>query len=385
MANESGLARLIPGRPTTIPARWLAALAGLALVIGVGWVSFPLIGSGVARLLLLDVALTTWMLGPGPGFLVLVLGGLTLPFLFVPPLFSFAIESAQEAANVATYGLVGLVLILLITRLQAARREVEANEQRREALLRVARSLAAHAEDRLTLLRALVEETSKLYPDTVVTVYRWDAAREVLVPVAACGFLQDFETTPLRLGEGVNGRAAAARATCVIDDYQHAIGATTPFGQSAVRSGIGVPLQYEGRLLGTLAVGTLSPGTRLAPVDAQVLELLASTAAAIFIGLERAQLEGVLLAARTAQHELNNQLAQVVGYADLLVLDPAVTEELAVLGREILAAAQEASGTVERLRRVTQVETIERGGPGPVLDLGRSTEKPRTKRTASAK
>jgi signal transduction histidine kinase len=86
------------------------------------------------------------------------------------------------------------------------------------------------------------------------------------------------------------------------------------------------------------------------------------------------RLESALLAARTAQHALNHQLGAVVGYANLLTEDPRLPEELRVLGREILAGAQDAARTVQQLAQITRLEQIEQGGPGPVLDLARSTE-----------
>jgi K+-sensing histidine kinase KdpD len=288
-------------------------------------------------------------------------------------LFSFAVASTAEAVNVATYAVVGLALAVLIGRLRSARRDLEANHHRQETMLRVARRLAVQAGDRLTLLQALAEEAAELYAQTAVTVYHWDPARELLVPVAASRLTSEFEMTSLRLGDGTNGRAAAERTTCVIETNQQVIGPTTALGKSGVYAGIAVPLQYEGRLLGTLAVEALAPTVRLTAADVNMLELLAGTAAAMFIGLERAQLEGVLLTARTVQHELNNQLAQVVGYADLLVSDPRLSGELEQLGQVVLDGAQRATATVERLQYVTRVETVERGGPGPILDLGLST------------
>jgi PAS domain-containing protein len=88
---------------------------------------------------------------------------------------------------------------------------------------------------------------------------------------------------------------------------------------------------------------------------------------------ERARLEGALLAARTAQHELNNALAALTGYGDMLAADPDLPASSRALVREMLAAAQGAALTVDRLRRVARLEQVDVGGPGPVLDLQRST------------
>jgi GAF domain-containing protein len=178
-----------------------------------------------------------------------------------------------------------------------------------------------------------------------------------------------FEASRLHPGEGLNGRVAAARTTCVLADCQREIGRTAPLGQSGARAGVGVPLLVEGRLLGTLAIGALSPTRRFAAEDVASLELLASTAAAILLSLERAQLEGVLLAARTAQHALNNQLGRVVGYAELLEAEPGLPRDVRPLVQEILAGAEQAAATVQQLSQLTRVEPVDQGGPGPVLSL----------------
>jgi signal transduction histidine kinase len=144
--------------------------------------------------------------------------------------------------------------------------------------------------------------------------------------------------------------------------------------EAGLRALVAAPLLQEARLLGVVAVASTSPGKRFQPEDASLLELLAGVASAVLDGMERLRLEGALLAARTAQHALNNQLGAVVGYADLLADDPRLPEDLHSLAREILAGAQEAARTVQQLGQITRLEEIDQGGPGPVLDLARSTE-----------
>jgi signal transduction histidine kinase len=144
-----------------------------------------------------------------------------------------------------------------------------------------------------------------------------------------------------------------------------------------------VPLLVEGRLLGTLAIGVLSPTARFAAEDVVTVELLASTAAAIFLSLERAQLEGVLLAARTAHHALNNQLGIVVGYAELAAADPRLPTAVRPLVQEVLAGAEQAAATVQQLSQLTRVQAVDHGGPGPVLTLPTS-QRPARDRPCSA-
>ena len=93
------------------------------------------------------------------------------------------------------------------------------------------------------------------------------------------------------------------------------------------------------------------------------------------LGIERARLEGALLTARTAQHELYNQLAMTVGYAEMLADDARLPEPARELAREALAGAERAVASLQRLGQITRLEEIDQGGPGTVLDLRRSTHR----------
>jgi hypothetical protein len=96
---------------------------------------------------------------------------------------------------------------------------------------------------------------------------------------------------------------------------------------------------------------------------------------------ERLRLDGALLLARTAAHELNNALSLPVGYADLLTQHPVVARDPALLAQveQIRDGAQLAAQTLERLQNV--VRLAEKPSPAgndlSVLDLDRSTIAPR--------
>ena len=86
-----------------------------------------------------------------------------------------------------------------------------------------------------------------------------------------------------------------------------------------------------------------------------------------------ARLEGALLAARTAEHALNNQLALTVGYADMLATDPRLPPDLFELVQEALHGAQAAVATLAQLQEITRLEEVDQAGPGPILDLAGSS------------
>jgi signal transduction histidine kinase len=226
----------------------------------------------------------------------------------------------------------------LQARLVAAER-VTTLHRRREALLRQARRVAAE-DDPKRLLRDLLDEAIRLVGGTTGFVARWDDAQGRLVPV----WPEDA-------------------------DVDHKLGSAQT---------ISVPLRHEGRLIGTLNVGTRNPDRQFTREDAELLEVLASTSAAALVALERARLEGVLLAARTAQHELNNQLALAKGYAELLVGSPELPPELAEMAEEVMRAADDAARIIRQLRSVSHIHETRWPAPADTtIDLTVSAAKSR--------
>jgi signal transduction histidine kinase len=116
-----------------------------------------------------------------------------------------------------------------------------------------------------------------------------------------------------------------------------------------------VPLLHDRRLLGTLVVGKDLPEPAFSEQDIELVEMLAATAAEALVALEQARLDGVLLAARTAQHELNNQLAVARGYAEMLAGAPDLPVRLVEFAEEVKHAADGAAQTVRQLRSVSHI------------------------------
>ncbi|MDP9375123.1 MAG: PAS domain S-box protein [Chloroflexota bacterium] len=89
----------------------------------------------------------------------------------------------------------------------------------------------------------------------------------------------------------------------------------------------------------------------------------------------RDRLAGALLAMRTAEHELFNQLAAVSGAVELLSRDPGLPPHLgkrALLARDRI---QVAAATLRQLQSLTRLEETDWGRRlDPTIDLRRSTE-----------
>src|SRR6266571_6236490 len=255
-------------------------------------------------------------------------------------------------------------------RLIAAER-VTIVHRRREALLRLARRFAAEAEPE-RLLENLLSEAIDLVDGSAGIVTRWDDENQVLSAVGASTPV--LEGQQLRLGEGSSGFAAQQRAPVLLRRGED----RTPDAvlvEADLESAIAVPLLNEGRLVGTLAIGSSIADKLFNQDDTELLEMLASMAAAALVALEHARLDGVLLAARTAQHELNNQLAVARGYAEMLVGSPDLPPHLLEMAEEVMNAADDAATIVRQLRTISHIHETDWSEPGEsTINLVRSQQ-----------
>jgi signal transduction histidine kinase len=226
--------------------------------------------------------------------------------------------------------------------------------RRREALLRLARHVATVREPP-ALFATLLDETMQLNAAQAGFVSQVADENETVVAQDVRG-VSEAEAGPLFSSMREVAAAAAAQRSPVVE------GAC-----------VAVALTYEGQLLGTLALGTRDSRRVFTREETENLETMTTFAAAALAGLERARLEGVLLAARTAQHELNNRLGVVLGYAEMLAEYPGLPESMNELVTEIVNGAKDMAETVDQMRRVTRIREAPRPSlTGPTLNLHES-------------
>ena len=226
--------------------------------------------------------------------------------------------------------------------------------RRREALLRLARHVATATEPS-ALFATLLDESILLNQVEAGFVSEVADQNEGVVAQHLVGL------EPAEAGELLSAmREVAARAAT----------SRLPAVQGACMA---VALLHEGQLLGTVALGTRDKRRTFTREEAETLETMATLCAAAIAALQRARLEGVLLAARTAQHELNNRLGVVLGYAEMLAEYPELPDSMTEIVGEIVNGAKELAETVDQLRRVTRIrETPRPSLTGTTLDLHES-------------
>jgi DNA-binding response OmpR family regulator len=91
---------------------------------------------------------------------------------------------------------------------------------------------------------------------------------------------------------------------------------------------------------------------------------------------ETARLQGVLLASSTVEHNLGNQLALTMGYAELLANDARLDPALRPWAEHAVQGVVNAVATLEKIRRIRKIEQSNIRGGSPVLDLELSAGEP---------
>src|SRR3989442_10601973 len=182
-----------------------------------------------------------------------------------------------------------------------------------------------------------------------------------LVARVAKGLEEEVEAgVRIPLGRGFAGRVAAERRPIFIEDVDHADVLNPILRQKGIRSLLGVPILFEGKVIGVLHVGTLKP-RQFDRQDAQLLQVVADR---IGLGIEYARLyreaqetsrlKDEFLA--TVSHELRTPLTPILTWVSQLrrrALDPARTARaLEVIDRSARAQARLVDDLLEVSRMI---------------------------------
>src|SRR5689334_16201832 len=81
------------------------------------------------------------------------------------------------------------------------------------------------------------------------------------------------------------------------------------------------------------------------------------------------RMQGALLAARTVEHHLGNELALTMGYSELLSTEPDLPERYRPMADAALRGVQQAADTLSKLRRIIRLEETDGSDGVTMLDL----------------
>ena len=190
----------------------------------------------------------------------------------------------------------------LLARERAARTEAERTSEILRAVEEVTEATLAHL-DIDDLLRELLERiTAILGTDTAAILL---AEGGELAARAAKGLEEEVERGfRIPIGAGFAGRVAADRTAIFIPDVSQADVLNPLLHEKGVRSMLGVPLLIEGRVIGVLHVGTLSPRD-FTDEDARVLQVAADR---IALAIAHARAYAAERAARAAAERFSETL-----------------------------------------------------------------------------
>jgi len=137
------------------------------------------------------------------------------------------------------------------------------------------------------LLDAIIARASDLLGATGGLVHLYDPAREKLVAVTSCNLTRDYTGLTLEIGEGVAGKVFQAGKPLIVDDHRAWAGKSPQVADAGARSILGIPLQWQGRIIGVLDI---MDNVRVAAFDEDDLRLLVPFANQAAIAIENARL-----------------------------------------------------------------------------------------------
>jgi serine phosphatase RsbU (regulator of sigma subunit)/anti-sigma regulatory factor (Ser/Thr protein kinase) len=161
------------------------------------------------------------------------------------------------------------------------------------------------------LLEELLSRITDVLSADTAAILLLDENAGVLRARAARGIEEEVEQrVQIPLGRGFAGRIAAERHAIAIEDVDHADILNPILREKGIRSLLGVPLLVEGRVIGVLHVGSLTP--RSFTADEQ--ELLQLTGDRVAVAIEHASLyEQRRLAEELQRRLLPSDLSRVPG------------------------------------------------------------------------
>jgi two-component system, OmpR family, sensor histidine kinase KdpD len=337
-------------RPESGWPQYAAALGAVAAVTALNLLLAPLVGARSVALifLMVIVGLAMWV-GRGPVYLAAALSAILWNYLFLPPKYTFYVQSLEDAMMLGMYFIVAIAMGQLISRVRARERTDRRREERATAMYLLTLDLA-DASTR--------EQIERVVADNVQRVFAAGAA--LLLPDAegklSCA-LADKE------------RGAAQWA------YDHAKPAGRFTDTLPMAEGMYVPLSTSAGMLGVLAMTWKQTG----PPTLDQASLLEAFQRHIALVLDRQRLRDAETQARlVAESErLGKALLNSISHefrTPIAAIDSAAgavqQEQDPKVRRELLREIQSASGRLNRLvGNILDMTRLESGHVKPRIEM----------------
>jgi phosphoserine phosphatase RsbU/P len=234
--------------------------------------------------------------------------------------------------------------------------------------------------DPRALLDALVERAKEALGADTSAILLLDQRSGQLVATAASGLEEEVrQGVRIPVGKGFAGRIAAQGHPVILDEVDHTKVINPILLDKGIRSLMGAPLRAEGKVIGVLHVGTLSPRA-FTSHDLDLLQLAADRAAvavqALTAQLDRAATEALqrslLPSALPAVGGLEMAARYVPGTGkvggDWYDVFPLPSGEVCAVIGDVAGAGLQAAVIMGRIRSSLQAYALETADPAEVLN-----------------
>jgi phosphoserine phosphatase RsbU/P len=234
--------------------------------------------------------------------------------------------------------------------------------------------------DPQALLNALVERAREALQVDTAPILLLDRRSGQLVATAASGLEEEVQQgVRIPVGRGFAGRIAAQGRPVVLDEVDHTKVINPILLDKGIRSLMGAPLLAEGKVIGVLHVGTLSP--RAFTSDDVNLLQLAADRAAVAVQALTAQVDRA--ATSVLQRSLVPSALPVVGGLEMAAryvpgtgnvggdwydVFPLPTGEVCAVIGDVAGTGLPAAVIMGRIRSVMQAYALQTADPAELLD-----------------
>ena len=352
----------LPGRSSKLPA-YLRSIAVIAAITVLCALLNPYVErTNLVMLYLLGTVLVATRFGRGPSVLAAVLSVTLFDFLFVPPIYSFAVSDAQYLITFAVMLATGLIISNLAARGRRQASVARQRERRTGELFALSRDLAQSRD---------LAELGQILCRHVLAGIEGEAA--VLLPDAD-GRLQDPAhfcargVAPANLSRYPVPGNDLGIAQWAYDHRQKAGHNTDTLGSA---DAIYLPLNALRRCIGVLGLRAKEPRQVEIPEQMHLLESFVNQAAvamervqlvessqAASIEIESEKLRSLLLS--SISHDFRTPLASIIGMASTLLDDASVSlgeERRRNLLRSLVDEAQRLHRLVDNLLDLTRLSS----------------------------
>jgi GAF domain-containing protein/anti-sigma regulatory factor (Ser/Thr protein kinase) len=261
---------------------------------------------------------------------------------------------------------------------RSAREKAERASRRLEALQRVTDAGLASLSEK-ELLQELLQRISEILDVDTVAILLLEG--DALHARAAKGIEEEVEQgVRIPVGLGFAGRIAAERRAITIADVDHADILNPILREKGIRSLLGVPLLVQGRVIGVLHVGSLTP-REFSADDRDLLQLAADRAA---LAIEQTRVYEQRRVAEALQRELlPARIAEGLGVdvaarylpasagglgGDWYDVFPVPDGRVAVVVGDVVGHGVAAAAVMAQLRTALRAYAADGHPPGAVVD-----------------